>query len=681
MKRLKKILALALATAMVLSMTALSAFAAYTYTPVEAGATYDDQTEYFTDQEGTAYTGGEDGFEDAIASGLFTRTGEADEPVVDDPAPATPDNTKGSIELLQEPAAFKDAHTYNVYQIFTGNLVDGKLTNVKYGANYGSTGSSVPKTELDAIGTTDANARAFADDLMANNHAKLSGDPVAQLTADNFKAENLTPGYYLIVDTINGTLANGDAMAQYIVQVLGHVSIDTKKDVTEGGKKITSDDHPASEGGDANPGLSADGKTDNVSVGDKVNFEITSKVPSHATDYDYYFFIINDTLSDGLTLDPTFTVTASTKGALNSPADYVLYLADKYDTGNAYNTPDGSYTFQIALQDAKALAGQTITVTYSATLNKDAVIGDIGNPNTQNVKYSNNPNEKYEGEKDEQNPGKPKSTSTKPFGVTPDSVTKTYTSGIKLQKLDQDGLALKGASFTIEGDSINQVVKNSETFVAGDGEYWKLKTGAYTTDAPVTADYMEAITGAEVGDDGYVLWQTGDEEEKVTINSVDYRVVRANEAPTHILVKKNDMLYDSTETKYTKTSTETVESTTSHVSQNLPVNDDGTLNLEGLGAGTYTIKETVVPSGYTKASDTTVVITFDNTEKKFTATVNGTAVNADATTNLFPMDVINVAGNTLPSTGGIGTTIFYVVGAILVIGAGVVLITKRRMEA
>jgi len=43
--------------------------------------------------------------------------------------------------------------------------------------------------------------------------------------------------------------------------------------------------------------------------------------------------------------------------------------------------------------------------------------------------------------------------------------------------------------------------------------------------------------------------------------------------------------------------------------------------------------------------------------------------------------VVNLAGTELPSTGGIGTTIFYVVGAILVIGAGVVLITKRRMEA
>ena len=114
--------------------------------------------------------------------------------------------------------------------------------------------------------------------------------------------------------------------------------------------------------------------------------------------------------------------------------------------------------------------------------------------------------------------------------------------------------------------------------------------------------------------------------------------------------------------------------------QLIPVNPDGTLNFEGLGAGTYTIKETVVPSGYSKAADTVVVITFNNETKQFTATVNGTAVTADSTTNLFPVDVVNVAGNVLPETGGIGTVIFYVAGLALIIGCGIVLISRRRIQ-
>ena len=52
----------------------------------------------------------------------------------------------------------------------------------------------------------------------------------------------------------------------------------------------------------------------------------------------------------------------------------------------------------------------------------------------------------------------------------------------------------------------------------------------------------------------------------------------------------------------------------------------------------------------------------------------------NATTGLFEMTVENNTGSELPSTGGIGTTLFYVIGAILVIGAGVVLVTRRRMS-
>jgi len=44
-------------------------------------------------------------------------------------------------------------------------------------------------------------------------------------------------------------------------------------------------------------------------------------------------------------------------------------------------------------------------------------------------------------------------------------------------------------------------------------------------------------------------------------------------------------------------------------------------------------------------------------------------------------DVVNQSGSVLPSTGGIGTTIFYIIGAVLVLGAGILLVTRRRMKA
>lgn len=96
--------------------------------------------------------------------------------------------------------------------------------------------------------------------------------------------------------------------------------------------------------------------------------------------------------------------------------------------------------------------------------------------------------------------------------------------------------------------------------------------------------------------------------------------------------------------------------------------EDGkvTPDFTGLADGTYTLIEKVVPSGYNRAEN-----------KTFTISASDTALS-----NLIhSATVFNQAGSTLPSTGGIGTTIFYVVGAILVVGAGVVLITRRRMSA
>ena len=85
----------------------------------------------------------------------------------------------------------------------------------------------------------------------------------------------------------------------------------------------------------------------------------------------------------------------------------------------------------------------------------------------------------------------------------------------------------------------------------------------------------------------------------------------------------------------------------------------------GLANGTYTVIENTVPEGYNKAEDSTFTIEeHDYTDEN---------LNQKAT-------VINKAGIILPHTGGIGTTIFNVIGTILVIGAGVMLVARRRMN-
>lgn len=104
----------------------------------------------------------------------------------------------------------------------------------------------------------------------------------------------------------------------------------------------------------------------------------------------------------------------------------------------------------------------------------------------------------------------------------------------------------------------------------------------------------------------------------------------------------------------------------------------------GLDEGEYKLEETTVPAGYNKAEDIEFTITTDNTAVEG-GRIAGDKVEAsdpityDADNQVLKTSVVNLTGGLLPETGGIGTTIFYVVGLALVLGAAVLLITKKRM--
>ncbi len=121
-----------------------------------------------------------------------------------------------------------------------------------------------------------------------------------------------------------------------------------------------------------------------------------------------------------------------------------------------------------------------------------------------------------------------------------------------------------------------------------------------------------------------------------------------------------------------------------------------TFTFEGLDAGVYKLVETTVPEGYNKADDVVfeVVPAYDTTTDPHTLTALAVENEAgevistgdEATFSTIVLqgkvvtDVVNVAGTELPETGGIGTTIFYIAGGILVLAAIVLLVAKKRMS-
>lgn len=126
----------------------------------------------------------------------------------------------------------------------------------------------------------------------------------------------------------------------------------------------------------------------------------------------------------------------------------------------------------------------------------------------------------------------------------------------------------------------------------------------------------------------------------------------------------------------------------------LTSDENGLFKVIGLDDGTYYLKETEAPTGYNLLSDEiTVVITATTTNgqawtdgeassalTKLAVTADGKAGTGDTSTGIAGITVANNKGSTLPETGGMGTTLFYVLGGGLVLVAVVLLVTKKRMK-
>lgn len=595
-------------------------------------------------------------------------------------APSTPTVPGGENEHTIVIKNENGGHTYGAYQIFSGTFYEGKLSNIDWGKNVDGERLLAALKADAAFGEGEGNAFAgcttaqevagilgtFKDnsamlDSFADQAGKFLKDGPAATSVEGTAAEGeKTPytitvvgdGYYLVQDE-EGTITDTDTFTKYILQVVGDVNVDAKSEAMSVKKTIVDED-----GNDIT--------INDVNVGDVIPYKITSKVPA-TNGFESFTFVVRDKAGAGLTFDNKPVVKVG-NDTLVRGVDYDVYAITIAEDGTVTRgeviaedavVPDGQ-SFDIVFADFVALqakytfnAGDDIVITYNSTVNEAALTTIDGNKNEASILYS----------KDPANPDEP-------LGETPSSQTVSYIANIQLQKIDGTSKnPLSGAQFELFGSSLNKVKTTGVKFVketeivegsgyelADDKNYYLLKDGSYTSTAPGEPN---------VNQDSYA-------------------------EPDTVYKKVTYTKYEEVETQKTITAW---------------VDDQGILKFEGLGAGKYTITELVAPDGYNLLQEPIYIeielaITDDlDTEGNPVVVWNAYYLDkdgnrltddagevkkvslVDGSGNIFNLEVVNNSGATLPSTGGIGTTIFYILGGILVVGAGIMLVVKKRMSS
>ena len=385
---------------------------------------------------------------------------------------------------------------------------------------------------------------------------------------------------------------------------------------------------------------------------------------------------MSDKLPAGITFTGISSITVGSK-TLKDTAKNAVTFDDTYDGTEGYYTmtspaaTEGKYPYEAEGFDAvlevggqqinitfnefkkfvekNGLIGEDVTITYTGVVNDDATYTKTANENEVSFTYSNDPNHDYNGDV----PGPGDTT-----GETPKDKTRTYTTALKIKKVDEKGNPLAGATFELKGEALNRTVltgtmfvetayepKNGET-VDSTTKYWKLNDGSYSTTDPDSLTDANAIS------------------RYATPHTVYYKVTYSK---AELATKSTDLI--------------------------VVTGADGIAEFVGLNAGSYTLEELAAPDGYNKIDGkSNITISWNDPEATdavapakdqggftISATEFAQATTFSATDNEFTVEIVNKSGTILPSTGGIGTTIFYVLGGLLAVGAGVVLVTKKRM--
>lgn len=394
--------------------------------------------------------------------------------------------------------------TVNAYKMFSATVSgDGGSKAVSYTLTDEWKPFFKNSTASGLTGATDENVNDKANDYVsklkdedlvafatkASNWAQtktnsITADATAMVSADATNGSytatftDLDYGYY-VVAVPGATLANASGQYATLVSVDStNVNTDIKGDLPTVDKKVQVD----GTGKDA---------TD-AKIGDTLTFTLTSTIPDMSA-YDTYTFNFKDTLSQGLTFGQVTSVTVEgVTNPLTVNTDYTVTTPTVSDN-----------TLTVAMKDFKAKqqanAGKKITVTYTATLNENAVVGGAGNTNSAKIQYSNNPSTNETGESE------PSKVRVFTYGFTVDKYTGDEYTG-KARRL-------AGAEFTLAPK--NDTDSTAISFVqvsAGDGTtnavYRVAKTGeeGATTTIITPASGKVVFQGLKNGE--YTLTET-----------------------------------------------------------------------------------------------------------------------------------------------------------------------------
>ena len=355
-----------------------------------------------------------------------------------------------------------NGHTYEIYQIFTGDVSGKTLSNVKWGANgTGTEGAAVDSSVLDAIKALTGSDQTKADNL--KNYVNLKSTPLK--TVSNGSSVKVPEGYYLIKDQDNSLSGKDEAYTTYLVKVVGDLTIEPKAEKPSSEKKVK--DTNDSTGETTGWQDSAD-----YDIGDEVPFQLTGTVASNYADYKVYKFTFHDKECEGLTFE---------KDTLE-----VFVDGKKITTGYEVVTPaeDGD-TFDVVFSDLKKIdgvkAGSKITVEYKSVLNEKAVLGSVGNKNEMHLEYSNNPNDEQGGD----------------TGETPKDTVIVFTYKTVINKVDSNKQPLKDAEFTLKKKLADGSYKDIQVVKTNDGTTFTFKgldDGEYLLEETKTPEGYNTIS-------------------------------------------------------------------------------------------------------------------------------------------------------------------------------------------